>query len=491
MEFWSQFEGQLLDGQFKLEKFIGLNGACAVFMSELAGQDRFIAVKIARSASREAERLICSWKHGKELQHPNLVRVYATGAADLDGLRTVYAATDFADATLDSVIQMRCLTEDEARDLVVSCAEVLHELHRKGFVHAHVRPHTIVAVDVATKLSSDYLHRSAERGKDALPLDEYDAPETLSRGYSPAGDVWSLGITLFQALKQRLPASSTDPELQSLPGPFPEIVQRCLDPNPASRPTPRQIISLVQNASSARSGNAVTAESAASSASPDRPESSAAPKAKAAATSTTPLASTVGASPPAVPAKPRPALTNSVLFKYAFSAIVTVVCLGWLARTSVQTNRPETNRPDNGGADRHVVSASNPPSAAPVQKETPAPAVPQEQERPSPFAPRDSVKAQRKPLPVINAVAGSPDRPRSIWRVVVYTYASAQNARKKADQINAKSPELKAQVLSVGGHPGHLVVVGGKMEREQAVNLRQRLVGQGFPPDVYAQNFPE
>ena len=71
------------------------------------------------------------------------------------------------------------------------------------------------------------------------------------------------------------------------------------------------------------------------------------------------------------------------------------------------------------------------------------------------------------------------------------TYGSAQAARAKVEDINAKFPQLNAQMLSVGDHPSHMVVVGGKMGREQAAKLRDKLLAEGFPTDTYIQNFPE
>ena len=68
----------------------------------------------------------------------------------------------------------------------------------------------------------------------------YDAPEVAAHGFSAASDVWSLGITLVEALTQHAPA--WDATRMSVPAvgeeiaePFRGIAQRCLEIDPRKR----------------------------------------------------------------------------------------------------------------------------------------------------------------------------------------------------------------------------------------------------------------
>ncbi len=74
--------------------------------------------------------------------------------------------------------------------------------------------------------------------------------------------------------------------------------------------------------------------------------------------------------------------------------------------------------------------------------------------------------------------------------MVVYTYGQAADADRKAQQINAKHANLKAEVFSPEGNRSpYLVVVGGAMSKDDAYRLRRIAVSQGMPHDSYAQNF--
>ncbi len=481
MEFWRQFEGQLLDGQFKLAKYVGQDGIAAIFVSELPGQDQFVAAKVIRAASLEAEQRIASWTSAKDLQHPNLVRVFAAGAADLDGLRVVYGVVDYPDATLAQVLQARSLDPEEVRELGVNCAQALQYLHQKGFVHTSICPASIVAVDTATKLSSDFVSGSADRGQRApqldFPLNHYHAPELNKVGHSGPTDIWSLGITLFEALQQRIPSGDSDAEVQSLGGPLGDIIRRCLAPKAVDRWTATQVLSALRAPSSPapsatpRVSSPVASGASAQSRSKGPRNLQAAPSGAPTSNSSGQPAVAVGEHQSAGRSMPR---RKSLLATYAFSAVVVLICIGWLGKTSVETPPVQPALPPT------TVAPTTQPAERPVAN------------RPSPFEWSERAKAQRltPPSPAAST-SGSADRAKPFWRVVVYTYANAQLARNKVASINQQSPELHAELLNPSGAASHIVVVGGKLNRDQASKLRGKILAQGFPKDSYIQNFPQ
>jgi hypothetical protein len=72
--------------------------------------------------------------------------------------------------------------------------------------------------------------------------------------------------------------------------------------------------------------------------------------------------------------------------------------------------------------------------------------------------------------------------------VVVYTYTNPSSAQDMAAEINRKWPGLQARVL-VKGESAHLVVLGNGMDRNAALNLRNKAIAVGLPQDSYVQNF--
>jgi eukaryotic-like serine/threonine-protein kinase len=95
---------------------------------------------------------------------------------------------------------------------------------------------------------------------------------------------------------------------------------------------------------------------------------------------------------------------------------------------------------------------------------------------------------QPEPVPVPRPVRTG----RAMWRVIAYTYTSRAAAEKKARAINGKWPDLHPQVFVPGGANGmYLVALGGRMTREEALDLRKLAHGKGLPRDTYVQNYSE
>ncbi|MFL6452103.1 MAG: protein kinase domain-containing protein [Bryobacteraceae bacterium] len=77
-----------------------------------------------------------------------------------------------------------------------------------------------------------------------------------------------------------------------------------------------------------------------------------------------------------------------------------------------------------------------------------------------------------------------------VWRTVLYTYNRQSDAEEKAKALNAQHANLNAEAFSPSGNGGpYLVAVGGRMSREEAIQMRKRVIGLGLPHDSYIQNF--
>src|SRR5208337_4083598 len=105
------------------------------------------------------------------------------------------------------------------------------------------------------KLSSDGLCGAGESSKVLGTTSIYAAPEIVGGGgMSPASDVWSLGMTLIEALTQQPPVrQGTEPaELvlpETLPEPFFDIATHCLSGDPHRRWTVGEIAARLQRPS--------------------------------------------------------------------------------------------------------------------------------------------------------------------------------------------------------------------------------------------------
>jgi TonB family protein len=117
-------------------------------------------------------------------------------------------------------------------------------------VHGHVKPSNVLVVADQIRLSSDRLLGGGQVGKNSPAPTVYDAPELADGRISAAADVWSLGITMVEALTQHPPvwdrSTSAEPVLaESIPPPFSDIARKCLRTDPAQRCTLSDIKGLL------------------------------------------------------------------------------------------------------------------------------------------------------------------------------------------------------------------------------------------------------
>ena len=149
----------------------------------------------------------------------------------------LYVVMDYAEENLSQILSHRPITPAEAREMLEPVLDALAYVHGQGFAHGHIKPANIMGVEDQLKISSDGLCRMHESRSRLGKPGVYAAPEIAGGETSPAADVWSLGMTLVEALTQRLPvwdgSEQGEPVLpETLPAPFLELVRHCLRRDP-------------------------------------------------------------------------------------------------------------------------------------------------------------------------------------------------------------------------------------------------------------------
>jgi TonB family protein len=247
LEHLTEYEGQIVGEGLVLGKYLGGSEHCGVFLTEWEGPEpRRAAIKIIPADDFDAEVQISRWNAAAQLSHPHLLRIFKSGRCQLAGREHCFAMMEYAAEDLSQILPERALTEAETREMLKPVLGVLAFLHARGFIHGHIKPSNIMAVEDEVKLSSDGMSSTVGRRSVRMRPSKYDAPEIASGGISPAADVWSLGLTLVEVLTQQSPhPESTEGREPILPEgiapPFAEIVRHCLQRDPRRRWTIAEI----------------------------------------------------------------------------------------------------------------------------------------------------------------------------------------------------------------------------------------------------------
>ena len=371
-EFWPKWQSEVINGLYPLRRLLSGSDHSAVFLTDCKAQGIADAAIKMVPAERVTLALLSHWRMAVELSHPHLIRLLDTGLCQLEGRQFLFVVMEHAEQTLAQVLPNRALTAAEVQELLVPTLDALAFLHGKNLVQGQLKPANILVVNDQLKLATDTVRPGGEPRASLAERSAYDPPEATSSRLSPAGDIWSLGITLVEALTQHLPARSDDRSLvvglpTSLPRALAETVQRCLSHDPTSRPTSAELYAQFKGA--AQTPSAVSAPEAV------------APK--------TPAVAIPAPELPKRRALGTPVLVAGLLVLFAAS------WAGWQLFQKSPSSRPSAARTLNSLAQQSVRT----PAAAPHPPQTPESAPPEISAAPARTKPKESAPAPARSLP--------------------------------------------------------------------------------------------
>jgi len=239
-EAWKRWEGHVVNGEFPLLEYLGESERAVVFLTQLgsAPQNKAVIKLVTLDPARAASQL-SRWDRAAKLDHPGLIRIFEAGRCQLDGGELLYVVTEYAEENLGQILPLRPLTPSEAEAMLKPVVGALAFIHNQGWVHGRLKPSNILAIQDQVKISSDSLRPLGESELGERQTSPYDAPEAANGATAPASDIWSLGMTLVEALTQRTAAWNRTqpgpPAVPELPKPFLEIARHCLQVDAAER----------------------------------------------------------------------------------------------------------------------------------------------------------------------------------------------------------------------------------------------------------------
>ena len=208
----------ILNERYQLDERLGSGGMAVVYRARDLTLERFVAIKILRenySADPAfQERFRQEAKAAANLSHPNIVTVHDFGF-DRDRL---FIIMEYVPGTnLKSMLQRRGrLPLDESLALLSQACAGVGYAHRAGLVHCDIKPHNfLITPDMRLKVTDFGIARllasiqPEEKSEVVWGSPQYFSPEQAAGGPpSPASDVYSLGVILFETLTGQLPFSA-------------------------------------------------------------------------------------------------------------------------------------------------------------------------------------------------------------------------------------------------------------------------------------------
>lgn len=203
-------------GRYLLIDQLGEGAMGVVFLARDTLLERPVAMKFPRFTEKEVEegcrsRFYREARAAAAIEHPCLCPIYDIG--EVDG-QDYIAMSYVAGATLEETIAVGPMDVREAFQVIRDAASALDECHAHGIIHRDVKPSNIVINQRGTPVIMDFGLAAMEESS-RLTTDNqvigtlsYMSPEQLSGRVDelgPTSDVYSLGITLYEAVTGRPP----------------------------------------------------------------------------------------------------------------------------------------------------------------------------------------------------------------------------------------------------------------------------------------------
>ena len=224
-----------VDGRFDIQSVVAAGGFATVYLAhDKTRKGSRCAVKIFHLSEHEREWMLKRFDQEieslKRIDHPNVVRFLSAGETS-NG--EPYLAMDFVEGiTLRQALIDGALTRPLAADLVLQLGAALEAIHKENVFHRDIKPENLILTPQRRLLVIDFsiaIARDPRSTQHALSRAAgsflYMAPEQVFGFASPATDIYSFALVVFEILTGK---RAGDLGLGAASGSLPGEVRRSL-----------------------------------------------------------------------------------------------------------------------------------------------------------------------------------------------------------------------------------------------------------------------
>jgi eukaryotic-like serine/threonine-protein kinase len=200
-----------LADRYRIERELGAGGMATVYLAQDLKHDRKVAIKVLRpelAAVIGAERFLSEIRTTANLQHPHILALFDSGAAD----SFLFYVMPFieGESLRDRLNREKQLPIADAVRIATEVASALDYAHRHNVIHRDIKPENVMLHDgqalvadfgIALAASKAGGSRMTETGM-SLGTPHYMSPEQAmgQREITQRSDVYALGVMTYEML---------------------------------------------------------------------------------------------------------------------------------------------------------------------------------------------------------------------------------------------------------------------------------------------------
>jgi eukaryotic-like serine/threonine-protein kinase len=251
--------GRTVADRYRIDAPVARGGMARVYRARDLRLERDVAIKVLSQPYADdpdfSGRFLAEARAAASLSHPSLVHVYDSGS-DGDAHFIVMELLDRHRSLRQLVDERGPMSRDDVLRIGRELLAGLRVVHERHLVHCDVKSGNVMLGPGPAKLIDFGIARppdEALEGATSIGSLQFMSPEQLhGEALTPASDLFSLGVVLYEALTGRLPYEGRTPEevsaahraeavrppsavLHGVPGRLDDAILQALRPTAASR----------------------------------------------------------------------------------------------------------------------------------------------------------------------------------------------------------------------------------------------------------------
>ncbi|MBP9842106.1 MAG: protein kinase [Simkaniaceae bacterium] len=227
-------------GPYPIESLLSRGGMSLLYLGRLPDTGQTIVVKILSPEYTSHPDVVAHFLKESEIialtDHPNIIKLYGQGTWE----KGLYISMEFVQGiSLKQFINQQTLSLKSILDFTLQVSYALLHLHTHGVIHRDLKPENILITDQGQVKVIDFGIAQLVFDKTGsffqglgqfLGTPSYMSPEQKVNPLevTPATDIYSLGVILYELITGRLSYGTI--QLSLIPKGLRRIVKKCLEP---------------------------------------------------------------------------------------------------------------------------------------------------------------------------------------------------------------------------------------------------------------------